>query len=57
MTIFFQVSTIGVLLKYILALPSFIMVVNSAPDFEAQKSTSIHHKSTPHGSRGLIKAF
>jgi len=25
--------------------------------FEAQKSASIHHKSNPYGSRGLIKAL
>jgi len=57
MTILFQTNTIRVILKNILALPSFIMGVNGAPDFEAQKSTSIHNKSNPYSSRGLIKAF
>ncbi len=32
------------------------MAVNSGQDFEAQKSASII-KSTPHVSRGLMKAF
>jgi len=45
MTLFFLLNTIGVVLKNTLALPSFIMGVNRA--FEAQKSTSIHHKSSP----------
>jgi len=30
-----------------MALPSFMMVVNGASDFEVQKSVSIHHKSNP----------
>jgi len=46
-------NIIGVVLKNILALPKFIMVVNGAHDFEAQKSASIHHKSNPHGPRDL----
>jgi len=36
----------------ILALPRFIMGV-----FEAPKSTAIHHKSNPKGTRGLKKAL
>jgi len=36
------------MLKNILGLPSFIMVLNGAQDFEAQKSAFIHHKSIPH---------
>jgi len=35
MTIFFQTNTIGDVFKNILALPSFIMVVNGGRDFEA----------------------
>jgi len=33
------------------------MEVNDILDFEAQKSTSIHHKGNPYGSRGLKKGF
>jgi len=50
-------SSIGDIFKNILALPSFTMVSNGAYDFEVQKNASIHHKSNPYGSRGLVKAF
>ncbi|MGL5643718.1 MAG: hypothetical protein ACRCW3_03010, partial [Metamycoplasmataceae bacterium] len=43
MTFFFQTNTIGVTLKNVLSLPSFIMAVNGSPKFEAQKSASIHY--------------
>jgi len=38
MTIFVQTNTIKVILKNILALPSFIMVVNGSLDFEVKKA-------------------
>jgi len=47
----------GVILKDIIALSSLIMVVNGGPDFEGQKSASIHHKSSTYGSRELKKPF
>jgi len=45
--------------KYILALPSFIMVWIANQQIEAQKkkSASIHRKQTPNGSSGLINDF
>jgi len=55
----YQPDTIRVILNIydndndILALPSFIMGVNSTLFFEAQKSAFIHHKSHSYGSRGL----
>jgi len=56
MRFFFQMNTIGVILKNVLANPSFIMPVNGSPTFEAQKSASNHYKSNPHSSSwGLIK--
>jgi len=58
MTLFFiQTNTIGVILKKIHGLPSFIMAVNGCFCLEVHKSASIHHKSAPHGSGWLIKAF
>jgi len=58
MTSFIQPNTIGVILDNILALPSFIMTLNGAQVFEAQKSASIHHKSNPYDSSDvLINAF
>jgi len=57
MTIFFQTNTVRDIFKNTFALPSFIMVVNGGPYFEANKNASIHHKSNPYSSRGLIKAF
>jgi len=53
-------NTIGEILINILMHPSFIMALNRVHEYELKKvhpSTSIHHKRTPHGSRGLIKAF
>jgi len=41
--------------KNIQALPSFIMGVSRV--FKAKNSTSIHHKSAPYGSRGIIQAL
>jgi len=41
--------------KNILSLSSFITRVNVTLDFEAQKSTSIHHKSNPYPAP--VKAF
>ncbi len=40
----FLTNTIRVILRNVLALPSFIMAVNGCRGFEAQKSASIHHK-------------
>jgi len=57
MTFFFQADTTRVIILKILTLPSFIMAVNSTLFFEAQIRSSIHHKSNPYGSMGLIKAF
>ncbi len=48
---------IRVIIKYILALPSFIMGVNGEWNFEAPKIPSIHHKTVPHGFRGLINGL
>ncbi len=44
-------------IKNVLALPSFIMAVNGARDFEAHKVHPAIIKSAPHGSGRLIKAF
>jgi len=60
MTLFFLMNTIGEILINILTNQSFIMAVNGISEYELKKespSTSIHHKHTPHGSGGLIKAF
>jgi len=45
------------MLKHILALLGFIMAEDGNQQIEAQKRASIHHKQTPNGSCGLIKAF
>jgi len=55
MTLFFEINTVGVILKYVLALSSFIMAVNGVRDFEAQKSASIHHKKCFIQLRGFNK--
>jgi len=57
MTFYSQPNTIRVILNNVLALPSFIMAVNSVGLSEAPKSASIHHKSDPYDSSELIKAF
>jgi len=41
------------ILKNILPLPSFVMALNS---IWAPKSTPIHHKSNPYGSKGYMDA-
>ncbi len=56
-TLIIQTNTNRVTLNTIRALPSFVMSVNGAQVFEAQKSTSIHHKSNPYDSSGLLNAF
>jgi len=44
-------------IKNVLALPSLIMQLKGYTFLEVHQSTSIHDKSAPHGSGGLIKAF
>jgi len=55
-TIFFQTNTIRDIFKNILALPSFIMVVNGCV-LKPKINASIHHKYNPYSSRELLKAF
>ncbi len=43
--------------KNVLALPSFIMATNGGPDFEPQKSASIHHKKSSTQLRGVNKGL
>ncbi len=47
-----ETNRIGVILKTVLAFPSFIMAVNGGQDFKAQKSASIHHKKVLHMASG-----
>ncbi len=56
LTLLFQTNTIGVILNNVLALPSFIMAVNSSQDFEAKIKHKSIIKSFQHGSWG-IKVF
>ncbi len=57
MLFFYQTNTIKVMFINNLALSSFVMAVNGGRDFEALRSASVHHKSNPYYSSGLMNAF
>ncbi len=50
-------QTFVVIFHIVLSVPICIIAVNDAPVFESEKKVSVHHKTTPHGSRGVNKGL